>query len=304
LKAILLSRQGDLSGATDAAEKALKLAREGKNDLVLARTLTNIGNWYGDSGDIGRAIQLLTESVQVSERLGNRQGVAVGLGNLGYYYMQMGVFDLGCTTTQQAIDQAQSIGYFQFTIKARLNLGLNLVRLKDTGAALSQLSEAMQDPILKEDAFSQAICHAYTGLAYEQDGKLSDAILHFNEARRTLKKLGARPYTVDALAGQARCHLLADRFAEARQDAYEIWEYLDQNGSVGLEAPILAYLTCARAFEASGDPHAAQRALEKGIHDLQDRATNITVAEWRASFLENFQEHGEIIRLWQQSAAT
>ncbi len=303
LKAIMLSRQGDLNDATSAAENALIFARNGNNDDVLAKTLINIGVWYSDTGDIGKSIQLLTEGVQISEKLGNQQGVAVGLVNLGYYYMRLGVFDQGYRTTQQALDRSQANGLFQYCTTARLNLGLNLLRLKDAGAALELLDQTMQDSARLGDAFSQAVCHTYTGIALEQMGDHPGARQHFSEAHMALSEMGVQSYAVDALAGLARCDLVEGRIDNARTHAVEIWQVLDQNGSVGLEAPILAYLTCARVFEAGGDLGEARMALEKGVSDLNERANKITNLEWRLSFLESFPEHNEIIEMWRQSAA-
>jgi len=58
LKAILLSRQGDLKAATLTADKALSYASASNQDEVLVQTLINAGFLFSEAGEIGKSIQL------------------------------------------------------------------------------------------------------------------------------------------------------------------------------------------------------------------------------------------------------
>ena len=60
--------------------------------------------------------------------------------------------------------------------------------------------------------------------------------------------------------------------------------------------PILAYLTCSRAFEKIADFQTSQEILKSGYQVLMQRATQISDQAWRSSFLENVPEHKELIR--------
>lgn len=297
LQAVLLSRQGDLKAATLAAEKALLHVRASNQEEVLAKTLINIGSVFSEAGDIGKSIQLFIEGIQVSRQMGNQLGATIGLENLGYNYLQMGLFEMGRDILEQAVVQAQSIGNLHNRMLAQLNIASCLIRMKDAEGALTLLDQIGREASRLGDTFSRAVCQTYTGMALEQKGEIRDASGHFAEAYSALKEMGVHSYAIDAQAGLARCNLLESQIEKARLEANKIWEYLKQSGSSGLEAPILTYLTIARVFDAAGDSESARTVIEKGIADLSERAARISNPEWVTSYMNNFPEHREIIEL-------
>jgi hypothetical protein len=82
--------------------------------------------------------------------------------------------------------------------------------------------------------------------------------------------------------------------ALAMQYAHEICEYLEQKGSEAMEFPILAYLTCARVFEGSGDQERRQEVIGKGYQQLLTRAQKISNKEWRELFLHKLIENHQL----------
>jgi tetratricopeptide (TPR) repeat protein len=136
-------------------------------------------------------------------------------------------------------------------------------------------------------------------MALELKGQFEEASQNYSEAYKALMEMGVHSYAINALAGLARCELQAGILEEALLHAEEIWGHLEKNGSSGFEAPILAYITCARAFKMAGDSQSARAVIEKGFTDLCERAARINNPEWETSFVDNFPEHREIARMWQ-----
>jgi hypothetical protein len=80
----------------------------------------------------------------------------------------------------------------------------------------------------------------------------------------------------------------------ALERSNEICSYLEENGPEAMEFPILAYLTCARVYEKTGDQERRQKSIEDGYKQLMERAEKISDPEWRRVYLEEVQENQEI----------
>ena len=98
---------------------------------------------------------------------------------------------------------------------------------------------------------------------------------------------------------EARCLLALGRREEALPLATEVWEYLREHGTVGMENPSRAYLCAADVFAAiETGGVSAQALIEAGYQDTMQRAEKISDLEWRQSFLENVVENRMIIEKW------
>jgi hypothetical protein len=102
---------------------------------------------------------------------------------------------------------------------------------------------------------------------------------------------------MDALSGMARCALETGHLEQAGKHSLEVCSYLDENGSQGMEFPILAYLTCARVFEQTGDDERSWLSIEKGYEQLMERVEKISDPEWRRVYIEEVPENYSIIEI-------
>ncbi|HSR30075.1 MAG TPA: AAA family ATPase [Anaerolineae bacterium] len=300
LKLTSEGRLGEIDAAAVTVSEALAKAEDLADERVLVRTLNNASNYFVAIGDHGQAADLLNRHVAINRRLGDRYGQAMGLLNLGHNYLLLGLYDSAREAAQQSLQLTESIGARRLGAYNRLHLCLAHTRLGEPSAA-KQLLEAAR-PILHqvEDVFGQAVCCTYLGFALEAAGQPGSAVSAFDEARHSLDRTGATGYAADALAGLCRCVLAQNQFDQAKQHTQEVWSYLAQHGAGGLEFPILAYQTCAMAFEAAGDTVQYMEAVKAGYDELMDRAGRISAPDWRRSFLHNVAEHRAIIEMWER----
>jgi tetratricopeptide (TPR) repeat protein len=239
--------------------------------------------------------------VAVYHRLGNREGEAVGLSNLGYNYVRLGLYDQGTAALERALQLAAGIGYRRLSAYSQLNLALAHCRAGDAGTAQRLLEQYIPELAAVNDRFGQAVGQSYYALAQEQSGDKVGAREHFLAARRMLLEIGVSGYAHDALAGLARCLLSLGHLEEAGQHASTVWDYLAQHGPGGMEFPILAYQTCADVYEAQGDSESAHAAVEMGYRRLMARADRISEPAWRRSFLDDVPEHRRIVQKWKKA---
>jgi eukaryotic-like serine/threonine-protein kinase len=275
---------------------ALAVVPDVKDELVLARALTNLSIFLSTTGDLSRAAQLLDQTLAITLRLGDSAGETIVLDNLGYYYVVVGLPEQGREALQRALSVAQKIGFNKSVVYSQLNLGLAYVRLGDSLAA-SQVLEQALSVAAGVDHFAAAVGYSYLGLAAEAAGDPAPASRHFAEAWRRLEVLGMLGNGQDALAGLARGALSVGETGQALEFAGGVWDYLIKNGSQALEFPILAYQTCAQVFTAAGDHARGEEAIRRGYQELLERAAKVSDPAWRRAFLENIPEHRMIARL-------
>jgi tetratricopeptide (TPR) repeat protein len=230
--------------------------------------------------------------------LGDKAGEAVGRGNLGYSYAQMGMFDKGRATMEIALRLTKALGARRLSAFNLLNLALTHWRIGDGHMAQLRLKEA--EPILERigDTFGMAVSQSYLALSHEQLGDQSEAMRSFEKAKAALEDLGFQGFARDSLAGMARCALAQERNGEALRHASKLWDHLKDFGAAGMEFPVGAYMTCAHLFGSLGEEKLSQSAIAAGYHELIAMADRIADADRREWFLENVPEHREIREMW------
>lgn len=286
---------GDLQSAANLVEQALESAKQTGDTDILARALNNLAPYYQAIGNVTRSVQLMQQQVEINQQQGNRLGEAIGLINLGYYYLSLGQFETGHNLLERALQAARSMGARYYMAYCQLNLGLAEWRLEKPQNACQTLQLSLPNLEALGDQRGIASGQFYLGLAYEKTGDLSEAAAQFEAARAAFKLLDATTQMVEALAGQARLALQRKDLVQAKQNALQIFDYLEQNGPQGLELPILVYLTCARVFQAVGDAPRLQNTLDNGRRELRNRHDQISEAGWRETFLEAIPENCELL---------
>ena len=296
LLAHTLLRQGDPVKASQMADEALRIANELDDEAYEAKALTNVGAYYSDSGDIANAAKLFSKLVPICSRLELPYGEAVNLSNLGYNYALIGLPELAIPQLDQAIAISESIGARQLEAYCQLNLGLANYRLGATESAQVYLEESLDATTKYGDRFGQASANLYLALTNEQFGEHSSAAALFIRAMNLFDEIGFPGYSTDAKAGLARCYFAQHEFREARELTDNVWEYLINSGTQGMEFPSLAYLTCVINYINLGEEHLSKTAEEAGNSDLMERAEKISDPLWRQSYENRIPEHYIFIR--------
>lgn len=297
LKARAHTRLGEMDAAGGAAKEALARARDLGDEATTAVVVGRLAGYFLESGDIARAVQLNHEEVKANRRQGNRALEASGLASLGYAYVLLGLYKQGRQALEQALELADAVGARRSRAYILQNFGLAHARSGDGRAARRILDQSLADMVAVDDNFGRAATLGYLGYVLEQSGDVAGAERRFEESRGIFTDLGALGPAADAWAGLARCNLAQGRLNEARRDATEIWTYLSEHGTEGLESPVWVYQTCADIFDAVGDRDRTRAAVEAGHRELMERAGKISDPEWRRSYLENVAEHRAVLEM-------
>jgi class 3 adenylate cyclase/predicted ATPase len=295
------TRLNDAVSAAATVQQVLSRIDE-LDEIDSIRVLSNVATYYIGSGDLARAAQLYQEQAAIAQRLGDRAIQANALVNLGYTYMQLGMYEAGRTTLQQALHLYETIGARRELAYARLNLGLIYWRSAELDTALDLLQSMQAELAAVGDTFAEASRQFYQALVLEQLNEMHDARQQYEIARAIYAEAGTLGNAADALAGLVRCNLALHAHDTAQRNMAELWNFLRRRDTQGMEFPLRAYLTCAEASMILGDNDSAREAIEAGYQELIARAEKISRMEWGRSFLFNVPEHRALIDLREQIA--
>ena len=288
---ISLAKLGEMEEAGKWAEQVLDLAQHSGDDLTLAKGLSNLSTYYTLRGDHCQAIQMINQQVAVTRQMNHRMGEAIGLGNLGYEYLHIGMYSLGIVTLEKALELANAYGMLRDAAYTQLNLGLAYVRVKDFPSAHRSLETAMQRLAGTQDAYGMAAGSLYLGLAYEMHGDPHGAEGWFRQAQQAYSEIRMPGSALDSQAGLARCALARGDVPAAQALNQELWAQLQQTQAIGMEFPILAYQTCAMVFDRSGQAEEMAQALRLGYQRLTEHASLISDPNWRRFYLHEIPEN-------------
>ena len=245
-------------------------------------------------------MQLIEESIEILDELGEHNLKASSLINLGYIYTQCGQWEQAENTFKISLELVESLENPRLIAYNQLNLGLTYHRQGKHQQAREILEKTLIDCRRVHDNFACAAGQIYLGLTLERLEEWDLAAQSFTDAWDEFNQLGAAGYAMEALAGRARCALETGQYEQAMKFALELCDYLQNNGSQGMEFPILAYVTCAWVFERTGDEERRQKSIEKGMQQLMEMAGKISDARWRKVYLEQVPEHQIIEALQRQ----
>jgi class 3 adenylate cyclase/tetratricopeptide (TPR) repeat protein len=295
LTSISQTSLGNGAAASEAATIALNLLLSCSDPTACAMVMTNLAYHYGLSGDLSQAVKIQQQQVEILRHSSNLYGETIGLLNLGYYDVLLGMYAQGASVLEQALQRAEAISSRQNINLARLNLSLAYWRMGRSQDAQNLLNQVGLDLTADSDTFYRAICASYLGLVFEFSGDVDAASRHFGQASDELRTLNMKGYLHDALAGLARCAIALGSLEEAGHSVAEIWDYLCNEKGYGMEFPQMAYLTCAGVFTSLGDQEKAHQAILQAYQDISERAARISDIEWRRSFLENVPENRKLL---------
>jgi class 3 adenylate cyclase/tetratricopeptide (TPR) repeat protein len=289
-------RLGQYEAAEKSARQALDLIQGLDDPATVARVLTNVAMYYAENGDIERAINLYQRQIEINQSMGEAYGEAIGRMNLGYLYLHLGLYERGQDSLEQAAKIFEKIQARRMYAYSMLNIGLASCRAGQPDRAVTLINEqAYPEFETSGDRYAMGVAHCYLGLCHEVMDQLVPAKEAYQNAHAILSEINVLGPAMDALAGIMRCELTLGEVEDMIRDNERLWRFLREQGTQGMEFPIMAYQACGHAFERNGEPQKAKNVWKEGYEQLMTKAERINDKHWRESFLENIPEHREAI---------
>ncbi len=289
-----LWRLGDLAACRAQLEQALTLARAAKARQWEADSLRILGNVYYYLGDYAQAAVYWEQALPISRQIGDRPGEASALSNLGEAARSQGSYAQARDYYEQRLRICQETGERYGESIALINLSLVSHNLGNNQPALEYSQQALQ--LTQKIGIRTHQAYALTNMGHALEGlaRWAEAADAYQHAAATRLELGEHHLAMESTAGLARVLLAQGDTAQAMDRVNEILHHLESETLDGTDEPLRIYLCCYRVLRANHDPH-AQSILQTAHHLLQQRAAKISDEALRRSFLENVNEHREIM---------
>lgn len=242
----VLNELGDFRAALAECEIALRLRREQKDPLRIARTLNNAGLSLHYLGEYQEAEARFREALELNRIAGDAEGQVINLSNLGLVATSQGRYNRALDLHGQAARlAARHPGEPWAAAQARIgriNQGVILEKLGAYREALDVYKEALREES-ELDPLRRAMLRVNTGVAYRNLGDPVSAETAFREAMAIYEAEGDRAGLSNAWLNLGLVHHLNLRQPQAAEAAFrEALRFARASGDRSEEIQDLFYL--------------------------------------------------------------
>jgi adenylate cyclase len=194
----------DYNQARAYFERALGLARQIDDPVVLAGSLNWMGNWHANAEDPLRAVQYHQQALEIVEELGDRQELASTLDLLGLAHMLGGDLTASVRTYDRAIALSRELDdrpRLVASLIARAAAASEQITLASIPAiappdALRDFDEAIRIAREIDSASDEAWAHWALGLLHTGQGRFGPAMAIIQSGLGIASRIGHREYEV------------------------------------------------------------------------------------------------------------
>ncbi|MEG5176302.1 CHAT domain-containing protein [Microcoleus sp. B3-D7] len=173
-------------------EEALKLYRAVGDAQGEARTLNNIGAVYSDLGEKQKALEYYSQSLPLFRAVGDRGGEAVTLNNTGTVYSDLGEKQKALEYYSQSLPLRRAIGDRSGEAATLTNIGTVYSALGEKQKALEYYSQSL--PVFRAvgNRRIEAVTLNRIGLVYSDLGEKQKALEYYNQSLPLSRATGDR----------------------------------------------------------------------------------------------------------------
>ena len=212
---LLYWQTGDFEQAIVTLNKALKTA----DPLARARVLNNLGLCRQSLAEYDRAATDFQIAVGQFEKYKSARDALRARVNLGRTYMLQEKFSLARDALEQAVSAAVGQNDRRGRADALRNLGQDLLRMGDLAGATDRLEEALAMDRTDGDPRGESAALHYLGVIGGQRGQVETARDLLDQAARIRTRVGLSDDAADSLEAVARLELRAGNWNAARARA-------------------------------------------------------------------------------------
>ncbi len=202
---------GALDDAQASWDRALELAQQSGDTLLVGRAMNNLGAVASLRGDWHRALYLYQLAVPIYQRLGDMHRLAETFHNLAIVYRDFGESRAADEYEMRAIEFAQQAGAEQLVVMARVGRAELALRRGDHELAAVSALAAGRASAANGDRGTQADAWRCAGEAYTALGRNDEARRLLDDAADLAEGAGQALMQAEALLASAR---LAERMRD------------------------------------------------------------------------------------------
>ncbi|MBK8254642.1 MAG: protein kinase [Polyangiaceae bacterium] len=281
--------------AAPLLDRAERLVRVVEGDpLLIGQMSAARGVRAMCAGDLVGDLKACEAAVIAYEQGGDFRGSCHSLINVGYTYYVLGQHELAVSQLERALAMAERTGTFVLIAFAKHNLGIALARLGDLERAAAIEREAAAAALGQGDVRLETATRVYLAIILAEMNDLTGAAEEAGNAV-TIAAAGT-PMMAYSLAALSSVAARLGRRSEAREHAEAAYRLVTSLGSID-DGDTFVRLVFAETALMRGDRASARRAILLARERLIERASRISVDEWRQSFLTRVPENARTLHL-------
>lgn len=293
-------RQADSARSQELLQRALALKRMLGDPHGQVQIYVTLGNVAVSYAQLDRALQWYHQAATLALEIGDQTGLLRATVNHAGVMMLVGEFDAARAEYGELLPRAKQLGE-KWIIYYALNwLTLLENSVGDAERALTYGREYAALAASTHDAHDLAYARDKMADAYLAQGDLAEAEQLYRQVLLVYQEKNDRDHILRCQAGFARIALARGDTAQARAWAIPLRDALLQKFPRVDVEPLRLFLTCYEILRACNDASAAEVLHQAHIH-LQKNAAAIQDERLRASYVQNFRWHREIVRAWNET---
>ena len=178
------NRLREFPKAVDFLTQALQLQQTAKNRSAEAATLNNLGTVYSAMGDKTKAVELFNQSLVVRREVKDAAGEAVTLGNLATTYSELGDRRKALESHKQVLAMRRSANNRRGEALTLNNIGTTYQALGEKRKAIDHFEQALKLWRALNDRANEALTLNNLGAAFSDLGDQQKALDVYNQSIR------------------------------------------------------------------------------------------------------------------------
>jgi signal transduction histidine kinase/DNA-binding response OmpR family regulator/tetratricopeptide (TPR) repeat protein len=300
LKAYLKNRQARLAEGVYEVQQAVELFRQVGDREWEAIALNMLSN---NTRDLAWKREIYEQALSALEAIGNRGRLSLILGNLGFLYLNLGLYAHAREYIQRAVDQGKVSQARSGLMVALGNLGLVEAELGNLQSGRQFLSEALEMTRETGSRYFEATLSLDACLIEIYAGQAEDALRRLKQSFNTLIELEL-PDQALALARMGGAYLLMNDIVAARAVTLEAVHFLEKYG-ISSDTPRheiwwWRYRALSAPFKGEPEPPAEEiwLALDRSLEIMLEPVAELSDAGLRRSHFHRVSLNRLILTEW------
>ncbi|MEM9244357.1 MAG: CHAT domain-containing tetratricopeptide repeat protein [Cyanobacteria bacterium P01_F01_bin.153] len=270
-------RRGQIQGAFQSWQTALRLYREAGDRQGEAFVLGNLGIAYRFLGQYERAIDFHEQSLKIKRDIGDRRGEANSLGSLGNVYHSQGQYERAIDFHNQALAIERDLGERQGEAASLGNLGNAYYSLGQYKRAIETHNQSLAISRNLGDRRSEAASLGSLGIVYRFLGQHERSIELYNQSLVISRDIGDRRGEANSLGNLGWAYYSLDQYERAIDTYNQSLAITREIGDIRGFAATLGNLGTAYQslgqYQRAIELHKRYQVLSNAIGDRRGEAT-------------------------------
>jgi predicted ATPase/class 3 adenylate cyclase len=244
-------------------ERALALAKETRDALLLGRANNELGHLLVLKGDYTEAKQYLNSAVQMFESIEDQLGMARVNGNLGDFYFRQGQYEQAKSYLEKSIQIGYEINESAVSAKVVSTLGLTYMNQGKYEEGIS--CQLVQLEVSERNNDKQGMAKLYTdlGIIYFEKGDYDDALESYQKGLKLAEELGNKQQKAIAIGCIGNVYVRKGNYPSAMEHFELDLELVEELGDK--QGTAIALGLIGELLSIKGDFHRAIEYLQKNL---------------------------------------